>query len=112
MASQVKSVVEAAPPMPPFRQVGMPIQIFVPEEGYLNLRDTPSTSSNIITLLESGTRGVISGGPVEADGFIWWEVSMAGRVGWVVEELPDSIALIPPQLIASITPTPTETEQP
>ncbi len=101
-----------APPVPPFRQVGMPIQIYVPEEGYLNLRDNPTTTSNIITLLESGTRGVISGGPVEADGFIWWEVSMSGRIGWVVEELPDSLALIPPQLIASPTPAPEETESP
>ena len=102
----------AAPPLPPFRQVGMPIQIYVPEEGYLNLRDAPTTNSNIITLLESGTRGVISAGPVDADGFIWWEVSMSGRIGWVVEELPDSLALIPPQLIASPTPTPVETQSP
>lgn len=101
-----------APPLPAFRQVGMPIQIFVPEEGYLNLRDAPTTNSNIVTLLESGTRGVISGGPVEAEGYIWWEVAMTGRIGWVVEELPDSLALIPPQLIASVTPTPIGTESP
>lgn len=101
-----------APPLPEFRRIGMPIQIFVPEEGYLNLRDAPTTNSNIVTLLESGTRGVISAGPIEAEGYIWWEVTIAERVGWVVEELPDSLALIPPQLIASVTPTPIGTESP
>ncbi len=101
-----------APDLPPFRQVGMPIQIYVPEEGFLNLRDAPSTNSTVVTLLESGTRGIISDGPVLADGFIWWQVSIANRIGWVVEELPDSLALIPPQVIASITPTATATERP
>jgi len=100
------------PPVPAFRQVGMEIQIYVPEDGYLNLRDNPTTNSNVVTLLESGTRGVIISGPVEAEGYIWWEISIANRTGWVVEELPDSLALIPPQLIASQTPTPTQTVQP
>ena len=101
-----------APPVPAFRRVGMSIQIYVPEEGFLNLRDAPSTNSNVVTLLESGTRGIISDGPIVADGFIWWQVSIADRTGWVVEELPDSLALIPPQVIPSITPTATETTNP
>ncbi|MEO1288885.1 MAG: hypothetical protein AAFV93_14050 [Chloroflexota bacterium] len=54
-----------APDLPAFRRIGMPIQIYVPEEGFLNLRDAPTTNSNVVTLLESGARGVISGGPVE-----------------------------------------------
>lgn len=101
-----------APPYPAFRYIGQPIQIFVLEEGFLNLRDAPTTNSNVLTLLESGSRGTLIAGPVEAEGFIWWEVSIANRTGWVVEELEDSIALIPPQLIPSITPTPTATVSP
>ena len=101
-----------APPYPPFRYVGQAIQIFVLEEGYLNLRDAPTTNSNVLTLLESGSRGTIIGGPVDAEGFRWWEVSIANRTGWVVEELEENIALIPPQLIPSITPTPTATVRP
>jgi len=62
-------------------------------------------------LLESGTRGVIIGGPVAAEGFIWWEISVTSWTGWVVQELPDSLALIPPQVIPTISPTPTATPQ-
>lgn len=102
----------AAPPQRPFREVGMAIQIFVLDDGFLNLRDAPTVNSNVITLLESGSRGRIIGGPVEAEGFIWWEISVSTRTGWVVEELTDSIALIPPQIIPSITPTPTVTATP
>lgn len=100
------------PPYPPFRQIGQEIQVFVLEEGFLNLRDAPTVNSNILTLLESGARGIIISGPVEADGFIWWEVSMSGRTGWLVEALDENIALIPPQLIPPLTPTPTVTASP
>ncbi|GAB5492953.1 MAG: hypothetical protein Phog2KO_31680 [Phototrophicaceae bacterium] len=100
------------PPYPPFRRIGQEIQVFVLEEGFLNLRDAPTVNSNILTLLESGARGTIIGGPVEADGFIWWEVSMSSRTGWLVESLDESIALIPPQLIPPLTPTPTVTASP
>jgi hypothetical protein len=100
-----------APGYNPFRYVGMEIQVWVPEEGFLNLRDTPSTSGNVLTLLESGTRGHILSGPVEADGFIWWEIQLSGRSGWVVESLPASLALIPPQnLPTPVTITPTATQ--
>jgi hypothetical protein len=98
-----------APPPNAFRRVGMAIQIFVPDEGYLNLRDAPSSNSNVVTLLESGSRGTIISGPVTAEGFIWWEITVDNRSGWVVESLPDSLALIPPQLIATRTPTPSPT---
>lgn len=97
-----------APGYNELRYVGMEIQVFVPEEGYLNLRDTPSTNGNVLTLLESGTRGRIISGPVDADGFIWWEIEVNARTGWVVESLPASIALIPPQnLPTPVTLTPT-----
>ena len=96
-------------PLPkPFREVGMEIQVFV-SDGYLNLRDAPSTNSTVLTLLESGARGVILDGPVEADGFVWWEIGIDGRKGWVVESLPDNLAIIPPQVILTRTPTPSPT---
>jgi hypothetical protein len=97
-----------APAYNTLRYVGMEIQVFVPEEGYLNLRDAPSTTGNVLTLLESGSRGRIVGGSVEAEGFIWWEIEVNGRRGWVVESLPASVALIPPQnLPTPVTLTPT-----
>lgn len=104
---------DATPTLAPspnaFRDVGMAIQVFVPDEGFLNLRDAPSTDSNILTILESGTRGLITDGPVDSEGYIWWEIRVDNRTGWVVEALPDSLALIPPQLIITHTPSPSPT---
>lgn len=97
------------PPFPAFRRVGMAIQIYTLEDEYLNLRDAPSTNSNVLALLESGTRGIIVDGPVEAEGYVWWQIQVSSRRGWVVESLPENITLIPPQEIAKPTETPTAT---
>lgn len=100
------------PPFPHFRRVGMAIQIYTLDDDYLNLRDRPSTDSNVLALLESGTRGVITDGPVEAEGYVWWQIQVSSRRGWVVESLPDVLTLIPPQNITKPTETPTPTTSP
>ncbi|MEL6527209.1 MAG: SH3 domain-containing protein, partial [Chloroflexota bacterium] len=94
------------------RTIGQAIQIYVPEDGYLNMRAEPSLTAGVVTLLQSGTRGTIIAGPESRDGYIWWQISVGSQTGWMVESLEDSLALIPPQLIPSITPTPTQTAVP
>lgn len=104
--------VTALPSYPAFRTIGQAIQIYVPEDGYLNMRAEPSLTAGVVTLLQSGTRGTIIAGPESRDGYIWWQISVGSQTGWMVESLEDSLALIPPQLIPSITPTPTQTTMP
>ena len=95
------------PPLPSFRTIGMPVQIYTKDGEYLNLRDAPSTTSNVLSLLESGIQAVITDGPVDAEGYRWWQIRVANRTGWVVESLPDVLTLIPPQDIPDPTATPT-----
>lgn len=100
------------PAYPVFRSIGQAIQVYVPEDGYLNLREEASLSSNVVTLLPSGARGTIIGGPAVGDGYTWWQVTINNQTGWLVESLEDSLALIPPQLIPSMTPMPSPTTTP
>jgi len=52
----------------------------------LNVREGPGLSYSIIDTVPVGTVGQIMGGPVEADGYIWWEVYYAVEIrGWSAE---------------------------
>lgn len=56
-------------------------------DGPLNLRAQPSTDADILMTLEDGDymwiESVIGPDPYEADGYLWIEVSVAGRTGFV-----------------------------
>lgn len=79
------------------RYIGFEGQLQTLEDDYLNLRDAPSTNSNVLALLENGVRFTLIDGPIEAEGFTWWQVRVAGRTGWIVESLPDLLTIIPRQ---------------
>ncbi len=52
------------------------------------VRDQPTVNSDqILYLLSPGATVEIFGGPVCADGFVWWEVSGIEGDGWVTEAL-------------------------
>jgi parallel beta-helix repeat protein len=68
-------------PLPKFR-----IGDWVQTTANLNVREGPGLSYTIIDTMPEGTIGQIVGGPVEADGFVWWGVDYAvGVRGWSVE---------------------------
>lgn len=50
-----------------------------------NLRVGASVNSDIHTQISGGTSIFIMGGPVCADGFVWWQVNYDGLIGWTVE---------------------------
>ena len=52
----------------------------------LNVREGPGLGYTIIDTMSEGILGQIVGGPVEADGFVWWDVDYAvGVRGWSVQ---------------------------
>lgn len=50
----------------------------------LNVRAQPSIAAVITLVLAPGTQVEIIGGPVESEGWIWWQVRSAGMEGWCV----------------------------
>ncbi len=57
-------------------------------ETSVNLRAAPSTSSEVVTVLEGGTEVTVTGPAEEGDGLIWLPVEDAkGNTGYVAREL-------------------------
>jgi murein DD-endopeptidase MepM/ murein hydrolase activator NlpD len=53
----------------------------------LNVREGPGLSYAINSTIPEGTLGQIMGGPVEADGYIWWDVNYDSDTrGWSAED--------------------------
>jgi hypothetical protein len=57
----------------------------------VNVRADATTSSEILDVYLDGTEVQITDGPIEAEDFIWWQVTRDGVVGYIVE---DYLALI------------------
>lgn len=62
----------------------------------LNMRDSAGLNSNVIARVDSGSRVVVTAGPVAEDGFTWWQIRLStGQVGWVVERAEGVQTLLP-----------------
>ena len=63
--------------------------VVVNEEG-VNVRPDPSVTGDPITMLNAGDELTIASGPVDAEGYTWWEVILPnGDSGWVVQDFID-----------------------
>lgn len=72
------------------------VQAIVNTEGdTLNVRSGPGLDNRVITELRDGTLVTIIDGPVEADGFDWWQIELEdGRQGWSVSFVEDEFGAI------------------
>jgi hypothetical protein len=60
--------------------------VVVTEDG-VNVRPAASLAGDPVTMLNNGDQLTIASGPVEAEGYVWWEVILpGGNSGWVVED--------------------------
>lgn len=60
--------------------------VVVTEDG-VNVRPDATLAGDPMTMLNTGDQLTIASGPVEAEGYIWWEVILpSGDSGWVVED--------------------------
>lgn len=70
---------------PPPLSVGSNVVVANTGSEGLRLRSSPAlltNGSNVLTVLPEGTKLSIVGGPVQADGYKWWNVSGNGLTGW------------------------------
>ena len=64
----------------------------------LNVRKTPSLKSKLLGIQPAGALGTVIGGPVSADGYIWWNINFdSGKDGWSVQNylIPIATAFVP-----------------
>lgn len=63
---------------------GQPARVTAP--AGLNFRDQPNTNANLLGQLGTGQVVSVTEGPVEADGFIWWQLDDdQGNIGWAAQ---------------------------
>ena len=76
----------AAAPATDVPPTPLPRAATVTAQDGLNLRGDHNSSAALVGTLPSGTRVTIVGEPVQADGYIWWNVEVDGRRGWCAGE--------------------------
>lgn len=53
----------------------------------VNLRSDATTTSDVVTALSKGQKVTIADGPREADGYVWWNITLEdGTSGWVAAD--------------------------
>ena len=67
--------------------LGATVEVANTDGTGVNVRETASTSSAILTVFLDGTQSQTIDGPVEAEGFIWWQVTgNEVAAGWIVAD--------------------------
>ena len=74
------------------------------------LRSEPTTASkSLTTVKKAGTAVLVTGGELQADGYIWYNVTYSGKVGYIRGDLLnlDLSAIPTPTPVPVVTPAPT-----
>jgi uncharacterized protein YraI len=76
----------------------------------LSFRADPTLNASVLAVLIDGTLGTVVGGPVTADGFVWYQLDVDGTLGWgaadFLQPAASSEGLLPAGTIAvSVTDT-------
>lgn len=64
----------------------------------LRARQSPGLQGVVVTCQPDGVRGVVTEGPVDADGYKWWKVTGDGWFGWMAADwlrYPDTLPVTP-----------------
>lgn len=70
----------------------------------LRVRSSASVSGNSLSIIPQGTRGTITGGPVSANGYTWWNINWPiGSDGWSVENYLEKTTVPTQQLPETAT---------
>ena len=88
----------------PLSQGDRVVFIGLGDDDCLSIREQPALTAARTICMPDGNEAIILDGPIEADGFTWWQVAGDGFNGWAVDvymRLPEAIL----QLFATPTPT-------
>jgi hypothetical protein len=68
---------------------GDQVVVVDPNGEGINVRDSPTTSADVVTVVLDGTEFEIEDGPWAGDGFTWWHVSGVNGTGYIIEDFLD-----------------------
>ena len=76
-------------------QVGDRVQVTVDNTKLLTVRADAGTGATAVARTKPGTQFTVTGGPVEQDGLVWWQLQGETIEGWASEGQPDDRWLTP-----------------
>ena len=87
VATPTTTEFSSCPGSPPQRMVINQHGVVCTRGAEVYLRQLPTTSSNYLWLLSPGTSFTVLDGPMCADDWSWWKVSIdkTGEIGWIAE---------------------------
>ncbi|MDQ2998963.1 MAG: SH3 domain-containing protein, partial [Chloroflexota bacterium] len=59
-------------------------------------RKQPNLKAAVIAAFKAGERVRILEGPIEADGFTWWQIEGAGGSGWSAQQSKEGVVWLQP----------------
>ncbi|MEZ4571284.1 MAG: SH3 domain-containing protein [Thermomicrobiales bacterium] len=67
--------------------LGATVEVANTDGAGVNVRADATTSADILTVFLDGTQVTVIDGPVEAEGFTWWQITgNEVAAGWIVQE--------------------------
>lgn len=62
----------------------------------LRAREAPGLDARIVARIPEGSEVDVLAGPVEAEGYTWWQISSPAGMGWSAERSPDGVVFLEP----------------
>lgn len=83
---------------------GFPFAQVTAEGNNLNARTSPTTGASVLVILGAGETFPIIGGPVQADGFTWWQLNTPSGNAWAADGIGNTrwlrgLNVLPPTAI-------------
>jgi hypothetical protein len=67
--------------------LGATVEVANTDGAGVNVRSDASTTSDVLTVFLDGTQIQVIDGPVEAEGFVWWQITgNEVSAGWIVDD--------------------------
>jgi uncharacterized protein YgiM (DUF1202 family) len=63
--------------------------VAIVNDDNVNLRAEPSLDAEVLLKLNSGTTATVLDGPVDADGYVWYQLDVDGTTGWTADDFLD-----------------------
>jgi hypothetical protein len=93
---EAAATAEAPATAPPSDTIGVGGYVRIAAPAGLSFRETPSTSGELVQVLDSGSVLEVIGGPQDADGYTWWQLRRDdGKDGWSAAGSGEDVFLEP-----------------
>jgi hypothetical protein len=96
LPTAVPVVIAPEPEAAPAIAVGGRAQVANLSGAPLRAREAPGLSGRIVARFPEGSEVEVIAGPVEAEGYTWWQVTGPAGTGWSAERSPEGVVFLEP----------------